>query len=37
MAQWVKHLTLDLGSGHDLSVVRSSPALGTTLSWVEPA
>ena len=29
MAQSVKHLTLDFGSGHDLGVVGSSPILGT--------
>ena len=32
MAQSVKHPVLDFGSGHDLSVVRSSPASGSTLS-----
>ena len=36
MAQPVKHLTLDLTSGHDLSVVRSSPVSGSALS-IEPA
>ena len=33
MAQWVKPLTLDFGSDHDLRVVKSSPALGSMLSW----
>ena len=32
MAQLVKCLTLDLGSSRDLRVVRSSLALGATLS-----
>ena len=32
MAQLVEHLTLDLGWGHDLTVVRSSPELGSVLS-----
>lgn len=36
VAQRVKHLTLDFGSGHDLRVVSSSPALGFMLD-VEPA
>ena len=31
MAQLVKCLIHDLGSGHDLSVLRSSPALGSVL------
>lgn len=31
MAQLFKCLTLDLGSGHDLTVLSSSPALGSTL------
>ena len=35
MAQSVKHLTLDFGSGHDLRVVKLSPELGSALS-VEP-
>ena len=26
MAQWVKHLTLDFGSGHDLTVCESEPS-----------
>ena len=29
VAQSVKHLTPDFGSGHDLWVVKSSPALGS--------
>ena len=36
MAQSVKCPTLDFGSGHDLMVLRLSPALGSALS-VEPA
>ena len=32
MAQPVKHLTLDFGSGHDLGIMRSSPQLGSALS-----
>ena len=32
MDQSVKHSTLDFGSGHDLTVVRSSPAAGCALS-----
>ena len=36
VAQSVKHLTLDFGSGHDLRVVRSSPASGSMLG-IEPA
>ena len=36
VAQLVKQLTLDFGSGHDLRVVRSSPTLGFALS-MEPA
>ena len=31
MAQSVEHLTLDLSSGLDLSVMSSSPALGSIL------
>ena len=34
--QSIKHPILDFGSGHDLRVVRWSPALGSALS-VEPA
>jgi len=29
VAQSVRHLTLDFGSGHDLRVMRSSPASGS--------
>ena len=36
MAQVVKCPTLDLNSGHDLRVVRSSPTLGSALD-MEPA
>ena len=36
MAQLLKHLTLDLGSGLDLQVVRSSPILGSALG-IQPA
>ena len=36
MAQLLTHPSLDLGSGHDLTVVRSNPALGSALG-VEPA
>ena len=36
MAQSVKQLTLDFGSGHDLRVVRSSPMSGSVLG-AEPA
>ena len=32
VAQSVKRTTLDFGSGHDLKVLRSSPALGSALS-----
>ena len=32
VAQSVKHLTLDFGSGHDLRVVRFSPELGSRLT-----
>ena len=32
-AQLVKHTTLDFGSGHDLTVMRTSPVLGSVLSW----
>ena len=35
VAQSVKHLTLDFGSGHDLRIVRSSPRSGSPLS-MEP-
>ena len=32
MAQWVKCLTLDLGSGHDLTVCEIKPTLGSGLT-----
>ena len=32
MAQWVKCRTLDVGLGHDLMVVSSSPASGSALA-----
>ena len=32
LAQLVEHLTLDFGSGHDLSVMRLSLELGSALS-----
>ena len=32
MAQFVKHVTLGFGSGHDLRVVRLSPMSGSMLS-----
>ena len=32
VAQSVKNLTLDFGSGHDLRILRSSPMLGFVLS-----
>jgi len=32
VAQLVKHRTLDVGSGYDLRVVRSSPLWGSVLS-----
>ena len=35
MAQWIEHLDLDMGSGHDLAVVGWGPELGSVLS-VEP-
>ena len=36
MAQSVKHLALDFGPGHDLRVVKLSPALGPVLK-MDPA
>ena len=36
VAQLVKRLTLDFGSGHDLRVVRLSPTSGSALG-VKPA
>lgn len=35
-AHLVEHLTLDFGSGHDLTVLGWSPVVGSALS-VEPA
>ena len=32
VAQLVKRLTLDFGSGHNLTVMRSSPMLGSALT-----
>ena len=32
VAQLVKRLTLDFGSGHDLTIMRSSPTLGSVLT-----
>ena len=32
MSHWVKHLNLDFGSGHDLKILRSSPASGSVMS-----
>ena len=37
MAQSVKHLTLDLGSGHDLTVREMEPHVGLCADSVEPA
>ena len=37
VAQWVKCLTLDLCSGHDLMVVEIEPQLGLCADSVEPA
>ena len=36
MAQSVKGLTLDIDSGHDLTVVRSSPIVGLCTVSAEP-
>ena len=36
MAQSIKHLTLDFGSGHDLKVMRSSPMSGSALGGGGP-
>ena len=34
VAQWVKRLTLDFGSGHDLTFLGSSPTSGSVLrAW----
>ena len=37
MAQSVKHLPLDLGSGHDLTVREVKAALGSAADGAEPA
>ena len=37
VAQSVKHLTLDLGTGHDLTVCESEPRTGLRTDGVEPA
>ena len=37
MAQSVKHPTLDLGSGHDLTVPEFEPCIGPLADSVEPA
>ena len=37
MAQWVKRLTLDVGSGHDLTLMSLSLTLGLCADGVEPA
>ena len=37
MAQSVKHLTLDLGSGHDLAVCEIKPLMGLHANSAEPA
>ena len=37
MAQLVKHLTLDFGSGHDLTVPEIEPCMGLSTSGTEPA
>ena len=37
VAQLVKRLDLDFGSGHDLRVVRLSPMLGSTLDGEPPS
>ena len=37
MAQSVKHLTLDLGSGHDLTVGEFEPRVGLWADSAEPA
>jgi len=33
VAQSIKHLTLDFGSGHDLRVMRSSPSWVLSWAW----
>ena len=37
VAQVVKHLTLDFGLGHDLTVCESEPHIGLCADRVEPA
>ena len=37
LAQSVKHLTLDLGSGHDLTVREFKPHIGLHTDGAEPA
>ena len=37
MAQWVKHPTLELGSGHDLMVHGFQPHIGLCDDSMEPA
>ena len=37
MAQWVKHLTLGFGSGHDLMVHEFEPYIGLSAAVVELA
>ena len=37
VAQWVKHLALDFGSGHDLTVREFEPRVGLCAEGAEPA
>ena len=37
VAQWVKRLTLDFGSGHDLTVPEFKPHVGLNADSAEPA
>ena len=37
MVQYVEHPTLDLGSGHDLTVLEFEPHIGICIDGVEPA
>ena len=37
VAQWVEHLTLDFGSGHNLIVHEFKPGIGLCTDSVEPA
>ena len=37
MAQWVKHLTLDLDAGSNLAVCEFEPRVGLCADSVEPA